>query len=218
MPPSAPPGRAGPEQGEPVGSNDSTQVQGTGINAPIPQYWLADAALFTGNAANAANVLALEHNLSVPAPALLGNQAQFLVSSTNRALASLKALQQSAETTKPSAVPQIREAVGQIMAAQGAATQVADAASSGVVGPAFEATTRAASQHLAAAEKSIAGIGRSYNAPALASAGSCPMRGAFGAGLGPSRKAPPQSTPPSAPQSTPPSAPQSTPPATPAQP
>ena len=40
MPPSAPPGRAGPEQGEQLGSNESAPVQGAGINAPIPQYWL----------------------------------------------------------------------------------------------------------------------------------------------------------------------------------
>jgi hypothetical protein len=164
-------------------------IAGGGVGAPLPQYWLADAALFTGNAANAANVLSLEHGLAVPAPAVLGDQAQFLIAATNRALTSLNALQQNAESSNAAAVADIRNAVGQLTAAQGAANQVADAAASGVVGPGFEATTRAALQHLNAAQKSMASIGRAYNAPALASIASCPTR-AFGAGLGPTHKAP----------------------------
>lgn len=179
-------------------------AQGGGITVPLPQYWLADAALFAGNAASTANVLSLEHNLAVPAPAVLGDQAQFLIAATNRALTSLIALQQNAEASNPAAVAEIRNAVGQLVAAQGAANQVADAASSGVTGPGFEATARAALQHLTAAERAMAGIGRAYNAPALASIGSCSMRGAaLGAGLGPTRKTPGSQSP--SKQSSPPS-------------
>ena len=80
------------------------QQQGANAIAPIPQYWVADAALFIGNAANTAHVIDLERGLNVPSPAVLGNQASFLLAATNRALTSLMALQQHAEATNPKAV------------------------------------------------------------------------------------------------------------------
>ncbi|APR84805.1 Hypothetical protein A7982_10154 [Minicystis rosea] len=155
-----------------------------GAMASAPQAWIADAALFIGNAANTAHVLGVEQGLHAHAPQILGNQAQFLTTATNRALTSLIALQQNAEATNPSAVPEIRSAVGHLVAAQAQAAQVADAANAGVLGPTFDTAVRATLGHLAAADRSVSAIGRAYGAPQLAQAGSaCPMR-AFGAGLG----------------------------------
>ncbi len=78
--------------------------------APVPQYWLADASLFVANAGNAAQTLANEQALAVQAPSVLGNQAQFLLASTDRALSSLAALEANAEATHPRAVAEIRAA------------------------------------------------------------------------------------------------------------
>ena len=150
---------------------------------------MADAALFIGNAANTAHVIDLERGLNVPSPAVLGNQASFLLAATNRALTSLMALQQHAEATNPKAVDEIRKTVGHLVAAQAQASQVADAANSGVLGPAFETTTRATLTHLNAAERSMSGIGRAYGAQTFAAAGACPTR-AFGAGLGRAKQQP----------------------------
>jgi len=192
--PSCEPGGAGIGGWSPGGIGQQGQGMyggGPGVSAggpsaqqvSVPHYWLADAALFTGNAANTANVLYMEQGLNVQAPQVLGNQAQFLLTATNRALTSLLALQKNAEATNPDAVPEIRGAVAQLIAAQAQATQVADAANAGVLGPTLEASIRATTAHLAAAEKAMAAVGRAYGAPQLAAAGTCATR-AFGAGLG----------------------------------
>jgi hypothetical protein len=154
-----------------------------------PQHWIADAALFIGNASNTANVLGMEQQLDVASPQVLGNQAQFLLAATNRALSSLLALQQSAEGGKPGTVNDIRSAVGHLVAAQAQAAQVADAANAGIHGPAFDTTVRSAQNHLTAASRALLPIGRAYGATQLAMSGSCPMR-AFGAGLGGQRARP----------------------------
>jgi hypothetical protein len=173
-----------------------------------PQHWIADAALFIGNASNTANVLGMEQQLDVASPQVLGNQAQFLLAATNRALSSLLALQQSAEGGKPGTVNDIRSAVGHLVAAQAQAAQVADAASAGIHGPAFDTTVRSAQNHLTAASRALLPIGRAYGATQLAMSGSCPMR-AFGAGLGGQRVRPvkPANPDTTKPDATPPPAP-----------
>jgi hypothetical protein len=157
---------------------------GQGADAVVPQYWLADASLFIGNAARAADVLSMEEILSVPAPQILGNQAQVLIESTNIALARLAALQQIALATNPAALPAIRAAAGQVTAARMQAMQVARAAGSGVIGPAFGVPVRSALAHLLAAEQAMIEAGQAYGAPALATAGACSGEGAEAGNLG----------------------------------
>lgn len=169
------------------------QQQSASIGVAAPQFWIADAALFIGNAANTAHVLTQEQGLNAQAPQVLGNQAQFLVAAVNRALTSLIALQQSAESANPGAVPEIRGAVANLVAAQAQAGQVADAANAGIAGPTLDTTLRATMAHLTAAERSMASVGRAYGAPQLALAGTCPTR-AFGAGLGAPKRGGPGQT------------------------
>lgn len=165
------------------GEGQSPQAQG---GASIPQYWIADASLFIGNAANTAQTLAMEQGLNVASPEVLGNQAQFLVTAVNRALASLNELQQSAEASNPGAVSEIRSAIGHLVAAQAQAAQLADAANSGGLGPKFETAMRSTFNHLASAERGMNAVGRAYGQPALAGVTTCQTR-AFGAGLGAQR-------------------------------
>jgi hypothetical protein len=155
--------------------------------APIPQYWLADASLFVANAANAAQTLANEQALGVQSPNVLGNQAEFLIAATERALSSLSALQANAEMTNPKAVGEIRAAMDQLVAAKGQAQQARDAAHGGTLGPNHQATIRSTYEHLQSAERDMAGVGRHYGAPGFVLASACNYRGgkALGAGVGP---------------------------------
>jgi hypothetical protein len=166
------------------------QAQGPGIassvGAPAPQFWLADATLFIGNAANAAHILSMEGAMNIQAPAVLNDQAAFLLAATNRGLSSLTELQQNAEINDPSAVSAIRAAVGQMVAAKATATQAAEAVRAGMLGPTFETNIRAALSHLAGAERAMQSVSRTYGVPQLASAGVCSAgraAQAFGAGL-----------------------------------
>jgi hypothetical protein len=174
------PGEAGAE-----GEAGATGATG-GMAAPIPQFWFADASMFIGSAANAAHVLSLEEGLNEQAPQVLGNQAQFLLAATNRALASLEQLEQNAEATKPSAVPGIRAAIGQLVSARAQATQAAAAVREGQLGPTFATTVRSSLGHLAAAEREMSLIGRAYAVPQFATASVCSAGRAFayGAGIG----------------------------------
>lgn len=160
--------------------------QGKEGASAVPQYWIADASLFIGNAANTAHTLALEQGLNVPSPMVVGNHAQFLVTAVNRALTSLTELQQNAEASNPAAAAEIRTAIGNLVAAQAQAQQIADATNAGTFGQTFEPALRATYSHLTAAERSMASVGRAYGTAALAAASTCPTR-AFGAGLGPQR-------------------------------
>jgi hypothetical protein len=173
-------GAAGGAGGEAGGPTPPAPV------APIPQFWLADASMFIGSAANAAHTLSLEESLNVQAPQVLGNQAQFLIATTNRALSSLEQLQQNAEATNPSAVPGIRVAIGQLVAAKAQAAQAAASVREGVLGPPFLTTVRSSLGHLAAAERELTHIGRAYSVPQFATAGVCSAGRAFayGAGVG----------------------------------
>jgi hypothetical protein len=159
------------------------------IAAPVPQYWLADATLFIGSAANAAHVLGVEEGMNLQAPQVLGDQTAFLLAATSRALASLMQLQQHAQSQDPSAVPSLRTAVGQLIAARASATQAADAVNAGILGPTFTTNVRAVQGHLAAAEREMQNAGRAFGAQQLAASGVCSAnRGAaFGAGVGGNR-------------------------------
>jgi hypothetical protein len=130
--------------------------------APVPQYWLADASLFITSADNAAQTLAGEQPLSVQAPSVLGNQAQFLLAAASRALSSLAALEANAEATNPRAVSEIRGAMNELTAAKGQASQVLDATNNGTFGPNQQAAIRSAHEHLQTAEKAIHAADRAY--------------------------------------------------------
>jgi hypothetical protein len=159
--------------------------------APVPQYWLADASLFVANAGNAAQTLANEQTLGVQAPSVLGNQAQFLLAATERAISSLASLQANAEATNPKAVPEIRSAMEQLTAAKGQAQQVLDAANAGTIGPSHQSTIRSAYEHLQSAERNMAAVGREYGAQGFTLASSCVFRAGRGLGAGIGGKAAP---------------------------
>ena len=165
---------------------------GASSPAPVPQYWLADASLFVANATNAAQTLANEQALGVQAPSVLGNQAQFLLASTDRALSSLKALRASAEITHPRALPDIRGAMDELTAAKGQAKQALDAANEGTLGPGHEGAIRSTYEHLQAAERNVQGAGRMFGAPGFTLSSVCAFRGgrAMGAGIGGGKGAP----------------------------
>jgi len=153
--------------------------------ANVPQFWIADASLFIGNAANAAHVLSVEEGLDIQAPRVLGDQASFLLAATNRAISSLVQLQQSAESTDPAAVPSIQMAVSQLTAAKAMAGQAAEAVNAGTYGPAFTTNVRSALAHLAAAEREMQTVGRHFNAQHLTTASVCSAsRGAAALGVG----------------------------------
>jgi hypothetical protein len=136
--------------------------------APVPQYWIADASLFIVNAANTAAVLEKEQTLSVQEPMILGNQAEFLVDSVDRALESLDELLENAQDTNPEAVPEIRDAIAELIAAQSQARSVAEAARRGELGPTYDVTVRAALEHLKDAEDLMSDIAKEYKAGDLA--------------------------------------------------
>ncbi len=170
--------------GEPEVAASTEQEHGA---APVPQYWLADASLFAANASNAAQTLANEQSLGVQAPSVLGNQAQFLLAATERAITSLTALKANAEATNPRAVADIRAAMDQLTAAKGQAKQALDAANGGTFGPGHQATIRSTYDHLQAAERQLAAVGRTYGTPGFTLVISrgfvAPGRG-MGAGIG----------------------------------
>ena len=183
-------GAMSPTQGYGAGIGPSEAAEpgrpGASTPAPIPQYWLADASLFVANAANTAQTLANEQALGVQSPSVLGNQAQFLLASTDRALSSLGALETNAEATNPRAVADIRAAMDHLVAAKGQAQQALDAANGGTIGPNHQATIRSAYDHLQTAERDMAAVGRNYGAPGFVLASACNFRGgrALGAGIG----------------------------------
>ncbi len=151
----------------------------------VPQFWIADASLFIGNAANAAHTLSVEEGLDIQAPQVLGDQASFLLAATNRAISSLVQLQQNAEQFEPTAVPAIRMAVSQLTAAKAMGGQAAQMANAGVLGPPFTTNVRSALAHLAAAERELQTVGRTYNAQHLTTASVCSAsRGAAALGVG----------------------------------
>jgi hypothetical protein len=150
----------------------------SGDTAAMVPYWLADASLSIGNAANTADMLSMEEGLHVPAPQLLGSQAQFLLEATSRSLAALAALRQNAMSTNPAAEPAIRAAAGHLAAAQTQAMQVVRATRSGIVGPAFGVPVRSTLAHLLAAEQAMIDVGRAFDAPEFATAGACVGGGA----------------------------------------
>jgi hypothetical protein len=178
---------AGQGYGAGIGQGEVTEPgrPSTSAPAPVPQYWLADASLFVANAGNAAQTLANEQTLGVQAPSVLGNQAQFLLASTDRALSSLQSLQANAEATNPKAVPEIRAAIEQLNAAKGQAQQVLEAANTGTLGPGHQSTIRSAYEHLQNAEREMGMVGKSYGAPGFTLANACAFHGrGMGAGIG----------------------------------
>jgi hypothetical protein len=175
-----------PPQGYGAGIGGSGEVNEPGRpgSAPIPQYWLADASLFVANAANTAQTLANEQTLGVQSPSVLGNQAQFLIAASDRALSSLGALETNAESTNPRAVADIRAAMDQVTAAKAQAQQALDAANGGTLGPNHQATIRSAYDHLQAAEREMSTVGRTYGAQGYVLASACNFRGGRGLGAG----------------------------------
>jgi hypothetical protein len=150
---------------------EQTGLQGAGIGgvggqqsfvAPVPQYWVSDASIFIRNAANTARTMTREQSLNVQAPQVIGSQAQFIVNSTGRALADLNGLLQNAEATNPSAVPQIRQAMAELVAAQTQAHQVFQQASQGDLAPGYAATLQTALTHLQASERQLGQIWQAY--------------------------------------------------------
>jgi hypothetical protein len=168
---------------------------GASASAPVPQYWLADASLFVANARNAAQTLANEQALGVQAPSVLGNQAQFLLASTDRALSSLKALHASAEVTHPRALADIRSAMDELVAAKAQAKQAIEAANSGALGPGDQGTIRSTYEHLQAAERGVEGAGRAFGAQRFTLASGYGGR-AMGAGIGGGKGTPGATQPP----------------------
>lgn len=151
-----------PEQEQPAPDNGQEQADET--RAAIPQYWIANASLYIANAANVAHILIAEQEVSVQEPEILGEQAQLMNTAINRAMENLQTLEQDALTTKPSAVPDIRNILGQLTVAQVQASVIANAASDGQLGPVFEATLRSLQQHLRQAQQAMKSVADKYGA------------------------------------------------------
>lgn len=135
--------------------------------APVPEYWLADASIFLGNAAETASIMAREGAVNVEAPAFIGNQARYAVASAQRALIDLQALLNNAYRTNPSAVPSIRMAIAELVAALAQTHVVLDASMRGLMGPIFETSVSAAVAHLTAANRELPRIAEAYRIPAF---------------------------------------------------
>jgi len=129
-------GSGGGDQSGNQGNNQGINVNGiNNQNAPVPQYWVADAAIFTGNAARTAEVMQKEGKLNVQASNIIANQAQYLAQTTNRALQDLNALLTNAQQTNPNAVPAIRRAIAELVAAMAQANVVVNTAKNEKLGP-----------------------------------------------------------------------------------
>lgn len=133
--------------------------------APVPQYWVADAIIFTSNAARTAAVMIAEGNVNVIAPQIIGNQAAFLRVAIARAVSDLQALEANANLTNPPAVPVIRGALGHLFAAQAQANALSETAAVGGLGPTYQVTLQATLSHLRIADGMIRNITRIYTLP-----------------------------------------------------
>ncbi len=137
--------------------------------AAVPQYWVADAAIFISNGFNTAAVMNAEGQLNVQAPNILSSQAQYMVRCSERALQDMGALQQNSLETNPAALPAIRYIIGQLQAARAQAEMAAQTTSEGQLGPTYEATVQSAMSHFATALQALSSVGQAYGAPQLAS-------------------------------------------------
>jgi hypothetical protein len=211
--PGAPSEKAPSENVEPGGEAGKTHAPAT--KAPSPQYWIADTSLFIANAANAAQTLSNEQAIGTPAASVLGNHAQFLLESIERAAASISALESHAQLSNPRAAAELRSAIDQLTLAKGEAQQVLDAANSGQVGGTQEQMIHSTYDHLQAAERGVGAVARSFGLQRVALPSTCGFRAGAGYGAGIGGKAAPgagQPKGPAMPQGQPPpSAPQEAP-------
>lgn len=166
---------------------NSVSVGAGGTSAPVPQYWAGDADIFIHSAANTAAVMRREAGLKVQSSSILGNQAEYMLESINRARADLTALERNGNRTNPRAIPAIRSGIAQLNAAEAQARSLTRAARSGRIGPTFAVTSQSAWSHLRGAEKDMWNIASAYPMGAAAghrSAGSANWGGNGGGGNG----------------------------------
>jgi len=146
-----------------IGANVNTAGLGILSNAAVPQYWITDASIFAINAANTALGMLNESELSVQDVNVFGNQAQFLNSAINRANSDLQSLMQSVNTTNPSVVPQVKDAIAQLTAAADQAKQLLSVSSQGNLGPSYMTSIQSTVDHLMAAQESLTAIAQAFN-------------------------------------------------------
>jgi hypothetical protein len=171
-----------PEQGaEPTEPSKSEKVSKT----PTAPNWFADASLFIANAGNAAQTIANEGAAGAQAPSVLGNHAQFMLESIDRAYSSLSSLQSHAQVANPRASADLKAAIDQLQAARGQAQQALQTANAGQVGPGHEASVRSTYEHLQAAEKNLGIAAHAFGFQTAMLPSTCGFHAgkAFGAGV-----------------------------------
>lgn len=141
------------------------------LAAPVPQYYIADAAIFIRNAATTAALMDRERRLRVQESSMLASQGRFLVTAVHRALADLHALETNSRETNPEAILPIRLVIGHLVAAR-AETQVTEnVADHELLGPVFAVTVSAALAHLQTAETALMDVARAYGAEPIIAGG-----------------------------------------------
>jgi len=148
------------------GQQESRKDQGQGEQGStvVPQYGIAESALFIQHAGESASVLSRERDLSIQDPQTLGRQAQSMVDDCQSALDGLNRLLDNADATNPEAVPPIRDAIAEVTAALSQARTVAEAAQNGELGPTYDVTVREVGDHLERASRIMKDVGRKDNA------------------------------------------------------
>jgi hypothetical protein len=150
-------------------SDRQRESSGRQTGTSAPQFWIADATIFSANAWNTATIMSREAMLNIQNQDILASQARFLTNAIDRSLSDIKSLQQNALNTNVNAVPVIRIAAAQLQAARTQAQDVAQSTSQGQLGPAFRATLQSTIQHLENAQQVLQQVGQAYQAPELAS-------------------------------------------------
>jgi len=149
-------------------SSDTAQrQQSVGTKAlpqpKVPQYIIADAALFNASAIYAARVLQAEQDLKVVDVQPLLAQAYVLCNSTARLSSDLADLKALSLQTNPAAVPLSSQASAESAAAMAAATQFRNIIRNGGLGPAYAALDQSALVRLEAARDLLQQLAESYN-------------------------------------------------------
>ncbi len=134
------------------------------MQAPTPEYWVADASIFLHSAVTTAEILEQEASLEQHSGEILGNQAQFLHSSISRAINSLETLQADARESNPQAVSSIDRALTQLQAANQSAQQIVQASQGELLGEQFSNNVQQLSQSLQDALQSLNQVATAYNA------------------------------------------------------
>jgi hypothetical protein len=141
-----------------------SQTAAAAAEAPAPQYWIADASIFLGNALHTSAVMANEQLPAAQTPSLYSDQAAYLVNTIQRAIDDTAGLESGAAASNPQALLAIRAIAAELISAKSDAESLYGAATRSQLGTTYAATLTSANQHLQNAQRSLELVARMYGA------------------------------------------------------